>query len=101
MVVNSISFKLQRFLRTLLDLLASFIGLLYPSKKRYLPPISNRLLLEPAIEISDKIKSGKVSVEKSIHLLFAFASYHINAWLLLIYFIWCQMFFIFYDLWLR
>lgn len=53
---------LLRQIRYLLDLFAILIGLIfYPSKQRYLPPIKNSLLVEPATKLSSKIKSGKVN----------------------------------------
>jgi hypothetical protein len=60
MVARTVKTKFFRFIRIVLDFIASVIGLRYPSNKRYLPPIDNRILLEPALHISQKIKTGKV-----------------------------------------
>lgn len=52
-----------RKVRTVLDLFAFAIGaIFYPSRQRYLPPINNNLLLEPATKLANRIKSGKVQL---------------------------------------
>lgn len=49
-----------RLFRLLLDSVANAMGLLYPTQQRYLPPIDDRILLESASTLSERIKSGKV-----------------------------------------
>ena len=51
---------INRTIRVILDIFVRVIGLLYPSNQRYLPPITDRLLLEPAIDLVNRIKTGRV-----------------------------------------
>ena len=52
-----------RKVRTVLDLVAFTIGALFcPSRQRYLPPITNQLLLEPATKLAARIRAGKVQL---------------------------------------
>ena len=62
MACTSLAYYLKRFVRFIFDLLAATIGLFYCSKKNYLPPTTDSLLLEPAISLSEKIKKGQVSL---------------------------------------
>ena len=50
-----------RLIRVILDFLALLINVCSPSHSNYLPPITDELLLKPAVELADLIKSGKVS----------------------------------------
>ncbi|CAG2172582.1 unnamed protein product [Oppiella nova] len=54
---------INRTIRVILDIFVRVIGLLYPSNQRYLPPITDRLLLEPAINLVKLIKTGRLKCE--------------------------------------
>lgn len=54
-------FILRQF-RLLVNIFLSIIEkLFYPNQIGYLPVINNNLLLMPAIQLSEKIKSGQVN----------------------------------------
>lgn len=52
---------LLRQLRYIVNIFAIIIGyIFYPSQQGFLPTIKNDLLLQPAIKLAQKIKSGQV-----------------------------------------
>ncbi|XP_046914902.2 fatty-acid amide hydrolase 2-A-like [Dermatophagoides farinae] len=55
---------LLRQLRYIVNIFAIIIGyIFYPSQQGFLPPIKNDLLLQPAIKLAQKIKSGQLKSE--------------------------------------
>ncbi|XP_054156891.1 fatty-acid amide hydrolase 2-A-like [Oppia nitens] len=56
-------YHLKQCIRLVFDLMAKIIGLIYPSKQQYLPPITDRLLLEPVVNLTKQIKSGQLKSE--------------------------------------
>ncbi|CAG2102359.1 unnamed protein product [Medioppia subpectinata] len=66
MSVNSGKRLIGRFLRIILDTIAALIGYRYPTQRRYLPPIDNRILLESATDIAAQIKSRKITSEEVV-----------------------------------
>jgi len=69
MICNPIKCFVKRFIRICLDLFVNIIGLIYPSERNYLPPITDRLLLEPVHNLVDQIKKGHVRHNKLIYLI--------------------------------
>lgn len=59
---QSIGERLLHVVRWLVDLFCSLIGLYYPTKRNYLPPIDDSILTQPAIQLADQIRSGKVQL---------------------------------------
>lgn len=56
--------SLKILLRTILDFVFHVYALIFwPDKKGTIPPFTDRLLLKPAVEVSDLIKSGKLTSE--------------------------------------
>ena len=58
--MSIVNYYFRRFIRIVLDFIAFIIGLRFTKQTSYLPPITNRLLLEPASQLTKKIKSGQV-----------------------------------------
>ncbi|RWS13752.1 fatty-acid amide hydrolase 2-like protein [Dinothrombium tinctorium] len=63
--MNSMQEYFQKLLRFILDSIAFAIEWLIPSKsgRRYLPPISDPILLQSAVSLSENIKQGKFKSE--------------------------------------
>lgn len=60
MLIIIIDFILRQ-LRYIVNIFATIIGyIFYPSQRGYLPAIKNDLLLKPATQLADMIKSGQV-----------------------------------------
>lgn len=59
-----------RFARIYLDLIASIVGTFAPSRKGKVPAITDRLLLRPASQLVNDIKSGKVHIHYYLSLFF-------------------------------
>ncbi|CAG2174273.1 unnamed protein product, partial [Oppiella nova] len=59
----SVGYYIKRTIRAIIDIFVRIIGLLYPSNQRYLPPITDRLLLEPAINLVKRIQTGQLKSE--------------------------------------
>ena len=57
-----------RVIRVLLDSVANLMGLMWPTQQKYLPPIDDRILLESASSLSQRIKSGKVLSRFCVYL---------------------------------
>jgi hypothetical protein len=66
MIRETLKYYINRLIRFAIDIFVIIIGLIYPSHKNYLPPITERLLLEPAVNLVKQIKSGKVNIYISI-----------------------------------
>ena len=60
MALKSLTHYLFRVIRIFADLLTDFIGIIYFSNKDYLPELTDRLLLEPAINLAQRIRTGQV-----------------------------------------
>lgn len=60
----------SRFARIYLDLIASIVGTFAPSRKGKVPAITDRLLLRPASQLVNDIKSGKVHIHYYLSLFF-------------------------------
>ena len=60
----------QILFRLFLDFLCKLLEFFYPDVQGFLPPITNRLLLRPAVELVREIKDGKL---KSATLVRAYA----------------------------
>ena len=60
MAPKIVSYYLLRVIRICVDIFTDCIGLIYPSKKNYLPPLTDPLLLEPVITLAKRIKTGQV-----------------------------------------
>ncbi|CAG2119065.1 unnamed protein product [Medioppia subpectinata] len=56
----------KRLIRIFIDIFVNLIGLLYPSTQRYLPPITDGLLLESVTNLVKRIKTGKLKSEDVI-----------------------------------
>lgn len=60
--MKTFNYYARKLLRIALDFVAHIIGLRFTREINYLPPITNPILLEPASELTRKIKSGEVSL---------------------------------------
>lgn len=60
MICDPIKYYIKRLFRLTLDTIVKIIGLIYPSERNYLPAITDRLLLEPAVNLVKLIKTGQV-----------------------------------------
>ncbi|CAG2111997.1 unnamed protein product, partial [Medioppia subpectinata] len=60
-----------RLIRQLLDFIAVIIGLKFRTQRLYLPPITDRILLEPAVVLSARIKSGQLKCETLVRAYIA------------------------------
>ncbi|XP_054157382.1 fatty-acid amide hydrolase 2-like [Oppia nitens] len=63
MSMKLLEYYFLRTVRLCADILTACVGSIYLSHKNYLPPLSNCLLLEPASELSKRIKNGKLKSE--------------------------------------
>ncbi|XP_054156653.1 fatty-acid amide hydrolase 2-like [Oppia nitens] len=61
------TYFIHRLLRIILDLIIKLLALFMPSHQRYLPAITDRLLLEPAVNLVKRIKSGHLKSEDLIN----------------------------------
>ncbi|CAG2111637.1 unnamed protein product [Medioppia subpectinata] len=68
---QKIQLKLWRLIRQFLDFIAVIIGLRFQTQRLYLPPITDRILLEPAVVLSARIKSGKLKCETLVRAYIA------------------------------
>ncbi len=59
MICETLKFYVNRLIRFAIDIFVNIIGLIYPSEKNYLPPITDLLLI--AVNLVKQIKSGKVN----------------------------------------
>jgi hypothetical protein len=60
MICETLKFYVKRLIRFAIDIFVNIIGLIYPSEKKYSSPITDRLLLEPEVNLVKQIKSGKL-----------------------------------------
>lgn len=64
----TIVYVTKRIIALVLKMLSSILSLLYQPKKYQLPPIQEKVLLTPALRLSDKIKAGELKCEQVVEI---------------------------------
>ena len=78
-ILTTIVDVILRQIRYFVNLIAIVIGyVFYPSHRGYLPPINDKLLLEPATKLAERIKSGKVIILLFVCFCFISTKRYVN-----------------------